>query len=69
MSMARPSVVLYQGVLRGEAGERAAVVAGAGTVGVKNFAQTVRTVVVQSRQPPFAHGRPGGETENGDGQE
>ena len=38
----------------GEAGEGAAVVAGAGTEGVKNFAQAVRAVVVQAGQAPFA---------------
>ena len=52
MSIARPSVVLYQGVLAREAGEGAAVVAGGGAVGVEHFAQAVRAVVVQARPGP-----------------
>ena len=53
----------------GQAGEGAAVVAGAGTESVKNFAQAVRAVVVQTGQAPFAHDRPGGESENGQSRE
>ena len=57
-NMAMPRVVLYQGVLRGQAGERAAVVAVGGTVGVKNFAQAVRAVVVQAGQCPICSRSP-----------
>ena len=46
-SMARPSVVLYQrSSLAVRPGEGAAVVAGAGAVGVEDFAEAVRAVVV-----------------------
>ena len=51
-----------------EAGEGAAVVARAGSVGVKHFAQAVRAVVVQAGLAPVAHRRPGRETENDEGE-
>ena len=67
--MARPMVVLSQGVLALDTGKGASIVPGAGGEGVKNFAQAVRTAVVQGDEAPFAHDRPGGETENVDRQE
>jgi len=60
MSIARPSVVLIPGRVRGETGEGAAVVAGGGTVGVEDLAEAVRSGVVESGECPSrctpAHG-------------
>ena len=47
-SMARPSVVLYQGRVAGQAGKGAAVVAGGRAVGVEDFAEAMRAAVVAS---------------------
>ena len=55
ISMARPMVRLYQGVLALMPGEGAAVVARAARVGVKDLAEAVRAVVVH-----VGGGRPGG---------
>ena len=62
INMARPSVVLYQGVLAVRPAKALPLFPVAGTEGVEHFAQAVRTVVVQAGQAPFAHRRPGRET-------
>ena len=51
MSIARPSVVLCPRRVGREASERAAVVTGGGTEGVKHFAKAMRAGVVQPATP------------------
>ena len=47
-NMARPSVLLYQGVLAVSPAKALPLFAGRGTEGVKHFAQAVRAAVVQA---------------------
>src|SRR5271154_4685249 len=47
-----------------QSGERAAVVACAGCVGVKHFAQAMRALIGQTRSSPIAHAGPRGETKD-----
>ena len=58
ISIARPIVRSYQGVLTRDAGERAAVVAGAAGVGVEDLAKAVRAAVVQVARSPARTGIP-----------
>jgi hypothetical protein len=54
INMARPSVVLYQGVLALRPAKALPLLPLAGAVGVEDFAQAVRAVVVQPGRAPFA---------------
>jgi hypothetical protein len=68
MSMARPSVTLYQGVFA-QASECGAVVTRGGGVGVQDFRESVRTRVVGRRCAPIPHAGRGGEKQNVRGQD
>ena len=52
-----------------ETGECAAVIPRTGAERVQNFAQSVRAIVIQSRQAPFSDYGPGSKTENGNGED
>lgn len=56
------------GRIGAQSGERAAVVGGAGTVGIEDFTQAMRPGIVQSCQSPLARHGPGGKSEDGDGE-
>ena len=64
INMAKPSVVLYQGVLALSPANALPLLPVAGTKRIKNFTQSMRAGIIKPGYSPSADGRPGREAEN-----